>query len=294
MKLEKYLFGEILQSFRQYKNLTVEELAEGICTVDELISFEKERSYPTIDVLYKFSKKLDMELTYFFDIASKTTVHYPNAVIQLIEKFKRDRNYEAINNIIQQEEESPLFNQKSLKQYLMWHQGICYYYLDGNADKAFDTLSKAISLTNPKRISLSEREIEILTSIGIIFREIQNHRSAITIFNEALSNIDKLPHILNMKGKLRILFGLSQALTGLNEYENSISYCQEGLNLCINEELLYLFNEFHYQIGHNYVKLGEIEKGKYYLDECLHLLKLERKTKLLSIMESEIDKLLNS
>ncbi len=294
MKLEKYLFGEILQSFRQYKNLTVEELAEGICTVEELVSFEKERSYPTIDVLYKFAKKLDMELTYFFDIASKTTVHYPNAVIQLIEKYKRERNYAAINNIIQQEEDSPLFNQKSLKQYLMWHQGICYYYLDRNADKAFDTLSKAIAITNPKRVSLSEREIEILTSIGIIFYETKNYRSAVTIFLEALNNIENLPHVLNMKGNLRILFGLSQAYTKLDMYEESLSYCYKGLNLCINEELLYLLNEFHYQIGHNYVRLGDVEKGKHYLDECLHLLKLEKKSKLLNIMESEIDNLLNS
>ncbi|KAB2336553.1 helix-turn-helix transcriptional regulator [Cytobacillus depressus] len=294
MKLEKYLFGEILQSVRQYKNLSVEELAEGICTVDELISFEKERSYPTLDVLYQFAQKLDMELTYFFDIASKTTVHFPNAVIQLIEKYKRERNYEAIHNIIQQEKENPLFSQKSLKQYLLWHEGICSYYLNGNADQALDLLSKAISVTNPKRVSLSEREIEILTSIGSIFNEIGNFKSAVTIFMEALSNIEKLPHILNIKGKLRILFGLSQALTELGELEKSLSYSQKGLNLCINEELLFLLNEFHYQIGENYVKMGQLDKGKYYLDECLHLLELEGKTNLLRIMKSEIDKILKS
>ncbi|MBY0122289.1 helix-turn-helix transcriptional regulator [Bacillus sp. S/N-304-OC-R1] len=294
MKLEKYLFGEILQSFREYKSLSLEELAGGICTVEELVSFEKERAYPTLDVLYKFAKKLDMELTYFFDIASKTTIHYPNAVIQLIEKYKRERDYVAINNIIQSEKYSPLFNQKSLKQYLMWHQGICYHHLDGDSDRAFDTLSKAIALTNPKRVSLTEREIEILTSIGLIFYDTKNYRSAVTIFLEALSSIENLPHVLNMKGQLRILFGLSQAYTKLDMYEESLSYCYKGLNLCINEELLYLLNEFYYQIGHNYVKIGEVDKGKYYLEECLHLLRLEKKTRLLKIMEIEIDNLLNS
>ncbi|MBS4190139.1 helix-turn-helix transcriptional regulator [Bacillus sp. FJAT-49705] len=294
MKLDGYLFGEMLQSFRQFKNLTVKELAEGICTEEELISFEKERSYPTLDVLFKIAIKLEVELTHFLDIASKSTVSYPNAVIQIIEKYKRERNYEAINTIVQQEQRNPLFNQKPLKQYLMWHEGICCHHLDKNSDKAFDILSKAIALTNPRRVSLSEREIEILTSIGLIFYETQNYRSAITIFMEALSNIENLPSILNMKGKLRILFGLSQALTDIGEYEESLTYCHKGLNLCINEELLYLLNEFHYQIGENYVKMGEIEKGKEYLEECLHLLKLERKTKIFNIIEEEIDKLLNS
>ncbi|QED49683.1 helix-turn-helix domain-containing protein [Cytobacillus dafuensis] len=294
MKLDGYLFGEMLQSFRQFKNLTVEELAEGICTEEELISFEKERAYPTLDVLYKIAIKLEVELTHFLDIASKSTVSYPNAVIQIIEKYKRERNYEAINTIVQQEKSNPLFNQKPLKQYLMWNQGICAFYLDGNPDKAFDTLSKAIAITNPRRSSLSEREIEILISIGIIFYETQNYRSAITIFLEALNNIEKLPYIKNMKGKLRILFGLSQALTEIGEYKESLTYCHKGLNLCINEELLYLLNEFHYQIGENNIKMGEIEKGKEYLEECLHLLKLERKTKIQKIIEGEIEKLLNS
>lgn len=294
MNLEKYLFGEILQSFRQYKNLTLEELADGICTVDELISFEKERSYPTIDVLYRFANRLDVELTQFFDAASKTTIHYPNAVIQLIEKYKRERNYEAINHILQQEQKNPLFYQKTLKQYMMWHQGICHYYLEKNEDKALDTLSKAIALTNPKRVALSEREIEILTSIGSIFNEMRNYRSAVTIFLEALNNIHQLPHLSNIKGKLRILFGLSQALTELGEYEKSLTYAKEGLNLCLNEEILFLLNEFHYQMGENYIKLGDIEKGRHYFNECLHLLKFEGKTSLLAIMEKEIAKILNN
>lgn len=288
----EYEIGDILKSFREYKSMTIEELADGICTVEELASFEKEKAYPTIDVLYKLGNRLNLELSYFFDVASKTMTNYSTAVIEIIEKYRRERQYHAIDFIIQKEKENPIFSKGHLKQYLVWHEGICKYYIDHNLPDAIDTLNEAILITNPKRQNLTERETEILYSIAVLYLENKDYNSAFPLFLEALTNLDKLPHILDCKVKIKVLFGLSQVFTELGQYQDSITYCQKGIKLCINEVSLYCLSELHYQIGENYIKLGEVEKGKEYLDICIFLLKMENKHKLIEIMDKEIERLL--
>ena len=287
-----YLIGDILKSFREFKNFSIAELADGICTEDELISFEKDKVYPRLDTIYKLAARLNMDVSYFFNVVSETTINYSTAVMLLIEKYKRERDYHAVYNIIKQEMENPLFGTPVLTQYLKWHEGICIFYIHKDLEQAIIQLNEAISITNPYKISLTERETEILNSIGILYYENQDFKSALSSYLEALISLDKLPHILNSKVKIKVLFGLSQVFTELGRFEESLIYCQKGIDLCINEESLYCFNEFHYQMGENYVKLGQIEKGKEYFEECLHLLKIEQKTKLLEIIEKEIDKVL--
>lgn len=288
----EYEIGDILKSFREYKGMTIEELADGICTTEELISFEKEKTYPTIDVLYKLGNKLNLELSYFFDVASKSTINYSTAVVDIIEKYRRERHYHAINFIIQKEKDNPMFSKGHLKQYLIWHEGICKFYIEKDLSSAIEMLYEAISITNPRRDNLTERETEILYSIAVLYFESKDFQSAFPIYLEALTNLDKLPHILDCKVKIKVLFGLSQVFTELGQYDESIKYCLKGINLCINEVSLFCFNEFHYQIGENYIKLGEVEKGKEYFEKCLFLLSLENKHKFKEIIEQEIERLL--
>ncbi|MFB6469120.1 hypothetical protein ACE38V_20520 [Cytobacillus sp. Hz8] len=294
MNALEYEIGDILKSFREYKGMTIEELADGICTTEELISFEKEKTYPTIEQLHNLGNKLNIELSYFFDVASKSTINYSTAVIHLIEKYKVERNYHIINNIIQKETKNPLFCKGYLKQYLMWHEGICTFYIQNDLNKAIEILNNAIVITNPRKYNLNERETEILNSIAVLYLESKDYQSAFPIFLEALTNLDKLPHILNSKVKIRVLFGLSQVFTELGHYNESITNCQKGINICINEGILYGLNEFHYQIGENYIKLGEIDKGKEHIEKCLFLLKLENKPRLMEIIEHEAERLLES
>ncbi|WP_232233728.1 helix-turn-helix domain-containing protein [Bacillus sp. J33] len=293
MNLSEYLIGDSLKSFRQYKNLSVKELAEGICSEEELISYEKERVYPSLETLNQLANKLNIDLTYFFNIASKATINYSTAVMQIINKLKRNWNYQAINEIIQKELDNPIFQPVMLKQFLIWHQGICVFYLEDNFEKAINLLHEALDLTNSKRENLTEREVEILASIAILYKDTHQYEDAIEIFKKALNDLEKLPHILESRGKVRILFGLSQALTEIGEFEESLVYCQKGIDICIHEEILYLFANLHYQCGENYIKLGNEEIGKEHLQKSIYILQLQRNEKFIKIVKSEMEKLLN-
>ncbi|MCM3664084.1 helix-turn-helix transcriptional regulator [Mesobacillus subterraneus] len=292
MSLVGYNFGEILKSLRAYKRMTLSELAEGICSEDDLLQFEKEEKYPTIDQLYKIALKLDVELNHFFDIASTDTYNYAIAVTELIKKYKRERDYAAINEIILKEQDSPLFKHTSFKQFLMWHEGICTYYLDEDKDKSIGLLYGALSMTNPERKDLTEREIEILTSVAIIKKDAGNLEDAVEVFLMALNNLTKLPQVQDSSIWLKILYGLAQALSKLESYEESLIYCSKGIDNCIYEENMYLFGELHYQTGMNYIKLGKLDEGKEYLEKAVLIFKLQENEKFASLVITEMEKLL--
>lgn len=291
MNLSEYLIGDSLQSFRQYKNMSTKELSEGICTEEELISYEKERDYPSLEILNQLLNKLSIDLTYFFNVASKSSINYSTAVMQIINKHKRTWNYEAIYEIVQKELNNPIFQPVLLKQFLLWHQGICVFYLEKDKERAISLLHQAIDLTNPKRENLSEREIEILTGIALLQKDCNNYLEAIEMMKKALSDFDKLPHILDIRGKVRLLFGISQSLTDIGKYEESLYYCKVGMDLCLHEEILYLCANLHYQYGENLVRLGQKEEGLEFINKSISILQLQRNEKLIKIVEFEMERL---
>lgn len=292
MSLVGYNFGEILKSSRAYKRLTEAQLAEGICTEEDIIQFEKEEKYPTIDQLYKLASKLDVELNHFFDIASTDTYNYAIAVTDLIKKYKRERDYAAIDEITKKEQDNPLFKHTSFKQFLIWHQGICTYYLEEDREKSIGLLNKALSMTHQEPEKLTDREIEILTSMAIIEKDSGNLNKAVELFLEALNQLSELPQVQDSSSWLRILYGLAQALSKLERYEESLIYCSKGIDTCIYEENMYLFGELYYQTGMNCIKLGKLEKGKEYLEKAVTIFKLQRNEKFASLVTTEMEKLL--
>lgn len=290
--MEEYSIGEVLQTLRKNKKFTIREVSEGICTDNEYSLFEREKKYPTLDQLYLIAEKLGTNLADIMKMIIQSNDNYVKLIIDLINKYKREREYEKVFQITQKEKNSHIFSSNKLKQFLLWNEGICYYYLHDEPEKAVETLYEAIDLTNPQRKSLNESEIEILTSIAMIIYETKDYRKAISTFIIALRELESLPTLLEPKVKLRILFGLSQALTDNAQYEESLNYSLRGINLCIEEELLYLFAEFHYQTGENYLKLGEVDKGKNYVEESIHLCYLTKQTKMGQIIEKELEKML--
>ncbi|URM33393.1 helix-turn-helix transcriptional regulator [Cytobacillus firmus] len=294
MNLSEYLIGDSLKSFRQYKNISVKELADGICSEDELLSYEREKSYPSLETLNQLANKLNIDLTYFFNIASKSSINYSTAVMQIINKYKRKWNYQAIYEIVQKELNNPIFQPAMLKQFLVWHQGISVFYLEKDFEKAINILHGALDLTNEKRENLTEREVEILTSIAILYKDTGRYEEAINLFKKALGDMEKLPHILESRGKVRVLFGLSQALTEMGDFEESLYYCEKGIEICIHEEIMYLFANLHYQSGENLIKLGQKEKGQEYILKSIYILRLQQNENFIQIVEKEMEKLLNT
>ncbi|KKK33031.1 hypothetical protein WQ57_24055 [Mesobacillus campisalis] len=297
MGIEHVNLGEILNALRVYKGMSAEELAMGICSPEDLLQFEKNKKYPAIDQLYNIASKLNVDLIQFFDFAEAGTYNYVTAVFDLVKKYKRERNYEAIYEIVNREKINPLFNLSSNKQFLLWHEAVSLYYLGeaGNRKKAeaVEMLHEALRLTNPTRKGLTEREVEILIAIALIEKDDQQYEKAISFLREALDALEELPVVSDPRVWLRALFGMAQSLSNLGRFEESLIYSNKGISQCVNDEIMYLFGEFYYQSGLNYIEIGNLQKGKDFWEKSVQAFTLQENKFFVNLVNSQLEKLIN-
>ncbi|MBY0124113.1 helix-turn-helix domain-containing protein [Bacillus sp. S/N-304-OC-R1] len=292
MKIENLNFGEVLHSLRTYKKLKIEELADGICSAEDIELFEKDHKYPTLEQFSKLADKLNVDVNYLFDFTTSSRFNYSVTVSNLINDYKKKRDYRAIYEIIQKEKANPLFHKTPNQQYLLWHEGICVYYIENNKELAIQLLEKAIKLTNTNFTNLTEREIDILSSIAIIEKDAQNFDTALSLFSEAINHLSAIPYKHDPKIEIKVFYSYAQLLTKVGRYHESLRYCLEGIQICISKDLNYQFADFHYQAGENYIRLGELEKGNEYMEKAITIFNIQGNSKFAQLVKTEYRKLL--
>ncbi|WP_375089023.1 tetratricopeptide repeat protein [Peribacillus sp. RS7] len=290
MKIE---VGSVIHELRIKQNLTREELAKDICEPNILLDYERSITSPTIDELALFADKLKVDLPYFFTTKNEPIYNYIETIKLLINKYRRTRNYEAIYEIVQKEMATAPEKSISFYQFLKWHEGIAFFYLYNDKQKAIELLNEAIRITMGKRVILHQQEIAVLNSIGIIHFKTKNYEEAITIFNEALEFIENIPHV-NQEGTIivKIIHGLAQTLTELHYYQESLNYTLKGINICNSIESLYLYAELHLLTGKNLFNLQQPDEGLQYINQAKNIFSLQRNEEFVQIVEDELESIL--
>lgn len=280
--------GSTLKKFRLEMGMSQKQLAKDICTQAQISKIEKGDILPLSSTLSELTNRLGITLDYFFSVVKSPEFDYVNDFFYFLRKHVRDKEYDEALWMVQKEKNNPLFDSPEKKQFLLWHEGMCHFQIHNDVDYATTCLYTALHLTSRINLIYSERQTEILNSLGIIHDQLKNFSKAAELFSLALDSLEKLPLIQDKKIQLRIYYNFSKTLINLEEYQKSIFYSEIGIKLCIHEESLYLFGELHYQVGSNLIKLNRIEEGKLYIFKARCIFELTNKTKLISIIDDEL------
>lgn len=291
--MKEYNIGEKIKELRLSLEISQNDLAKQICEPQDLEKIEKGDEYPTLPQLHTLAKRLGIPITYFFETNWNQNIDYVNSVKTLMRNYARDREYKALYEIVKREEESDLFRDKLNKQFLMWHEGVCAYHVEKDSEKSLDILYRAIKITNEQLIDLTEDEIQIMHSIGAIHFLRNEVEMALMIYRKALNALEEMYNVKDTKIYLRVIYGLTQTLMRLKNYDECLKYSHLGLGMCISEDILYLFAEFHYQMGYCLVKLGDPSEGLEYLNKATTLFNTQTNLKMEEIVKEETIKLLN-
>ncbi|MEN8701729.1 helix-turn-helix domain-containing protein [Bacillus infantis] len=281
--------GEKIKELRKLMGLSQKDLAAGICTQAQISKIEKGDVYPYASTLYLISQRLGVDVNYFFDIGTTPRMDYIQEVSRQLKLARRNLYYEDIREIVKTEEKNPLFTRnRRNKQLILWHKGICEYHLNRNVEKALALFNEAINLTHDK--IWTEREIEILLSKGIIFFEEGLMEEALSIYEPSKEFLDALPHLNDDTIKSRLYYNTARALTRLEQYDKSSSYCKQAIDWCIDRDNLYLLGELHYHIGYNLELQKEYQLAKSYMKRALIIFELQMDEKYIYFIKSKISR----
>ncbi|MHA7138191.1 helix-turn-helix domain-containing protein [Rossellomorea arthrocnemi] len=284
--------GQKIKELRKNIGLSQEELAEGICTQAQISKIEKGDVFPYASTLFLISRKLGVDVNYFFDIGMTPRLDYVQEVGKQLQIARRNMNYKEMREIVRAEEENPLFfnNNRNL-QILQWHKGIYQFELNKNIENAESILRNAIALTHTTDKIWSEREIEILLTIGVMYSEQGHLKEALEIYHEVKSHIVTLPNLADFTLKTRLYYNIARVLTKLMDINESIQYCNEAIDWCVQKDNMYLLGELHYHIGYNYELKGQLEDAQKYMQKALIVFELQADDKFIQYIRRKIENL---
>ena len=280
--------GKKIKELRKQIGLSQEELAEGICTQAQISKIEKGVVYPYATTLYMISRRLGVDVNYFFDIGMTPRLDYVQEVAHQLELTRRTLNYQEMKEIVKTEENNPLFTQnKQNYQLLLWHKGIYEYMMNKNMNKAIQHLEEAIALSDITNKVYSEREIEYLLSMGVIYFEEKLYEKALCTYKLALNHMNHLPFLNDKKIKTRLFYNSARVSTRLQDYESSIMYCTKAIKWCLEEYHMYLLAELHYHLGYNYELQNNYKQARKYMERARLIFDLQKQQRFVTFIEDK-------
>jgi len=84
------IIGKKIKELRQVVGITQGELGEGICTQALISRIEKGDIYPNATSLYQISKKLGVDVNYFFEIGTTPRLDYIKEVERQLRQLRKN------------------------------------------------------------------------------------------------------------------------------------------------------------------------------------------------------------
>jgi transcriptional regulator with XRE-family HTH domain len=268
--LDYSAIGTKIRELRKDVGLTQGELADGICTQALISRIEKGDIYPSAASLYQISKKLGVDVNYFFEIGSTPRLDYVKEVERQLRKLRIKLKYNEMMEVIKVEETNPLFYKDSTNlQLLYWHKSIYLFEVKKDSEKAKALLKEAYNLTATQKKVLTEREIEILLTLGVFEFNLEKYEQSMEYYKKVKTALSTIEHLNDKSIKTRLLYNIARNLTRMGEYRESRGYCVEAVRWCVEEEHLWGLGELYYHIGYNYELEGRLEKALPYIEKSI-------------------------
>lgn len=286
-------FGESLKNIRKRAGLSQKELAAGICSQAQISKIEKDDEIPSAIILNKISKKLGVDMNYFFDIQQAHKIEYINNVKNEVYLLKKENNYSSLLELLQKIKQNPLFQNGENYKFLIWHEAICIHYVEKDFLKAMELLKKGLHLNLGEKGNLyTEVDIQIIMSFAVLQKELGIHEESESNFHKALNLLKQLPKLTDQNIELKILFGLAQLYTETERFQDSLLLSQRGIKLCDELETLYLLGHFQYQVGENLAKIGNKTKAKQAFNKSCLIFQLQDNQEYVELVRENENELL--
>ncbi len=132
--------------------------------------------YPFSILLYQLAEKLGIDPNQIFALTQNKKFKYVENVKYVLRDCIKQKQYKELYEI---EKNKNNFQQKEDKQFLLWHEAIAIFNVNGSTKNALDILNKALKLTLTNVDFLSEKEIDIMHTIAVIHAENKEYEKSI-------------------------------------------------------------------------------------------------------------------
>lgn len=244
--LEKKRLGAELKRCRKTKNLTQKQLAFEICNQSEISRIEAGDFLPSIDILYLIANRLQLPITYFFEVLAHEEGEEAKVIRNKIGIFSLSKNYRELHQYVETLLKTKNLLHPETEKYLLWHKYVAEYYLKKiGADYC---LTELFLLLRKKTAGMDILlDLQVKNSIANILAENKRFNESLEIYQEILSEQIKT----NEAEKLRMkaFYNLGKLLFLRKEFQSALLYTDQGIDLSIKIADMSLLGQYYYQKG---------------------------------------------
>lgn len=147
--MKKLSLGYMINNIRTTMGVTLEELAEGLCTPSTMFRYETGERIPDSLLFYTFMQRLGKSPSRINIMVSKEEAAYFKWKNAVFDAVKRKDWEEVRRQKEKQEKKGILINEKLQKQFALYVEAILWDKLEQRPDKAAECMESAMKCTIP-------------------------------------------------------------------------------------------------------------------------------------------------
>ena len=257
-------FGNYLKKLRESLKITQNNVYEltGL-SLETIRKLERGISIPRYDTLELLSKVYKVDVLQIFSLyrSSSELYEFYNNLDRLIVEYNQEKLtnlLEAFQNNVSDETTTKVFEKKELEQFILILKGIEIYSSKENKEECFDYFLKAMKISNSSfelehinKFKYTQLEHRILLLISLALSVTRDLKLANQILIMSLETY-QLKYRLDFNDirlMIKIYFNLSYNYFGLEDYQNSLKYADEGIKYCREHHSMYALSGLFYRRG---------------------------------------------
>lgn len=273
--LDKKRLGAELKRRRKMKKLTQNQLAAGICNQSEISRIEAGDFFPSIDVLYALANKLQLPITFFFEVLAHEEVEEKNEIQERVTTLSRNKDYQMLYDYIEGLVKNGQASHPEVEKYLLWQKFVAAYCL--NKISADYCLTELFLLLRKDIVGMDILiNHQIKNSIANILAENRRYNESMIIYEEIL--IDDISTKDSEMLKIKILFNYGKLLYIKRDLLLALKQADAGIDLSIKLRDISMLGQLYYlkaslmeELTYSFEEVAPIFKKSQFIFEMLNL-----------------------
>ncbi|CCQ93901.1 putative Transcriptional regulator [[Clostridium] ultunense Esp] len=254
--------GKNIRDYRKKRGFTLEELADEICNPDTLWRIEKGHSTPSLPILEKISERLSIPIGFLLLPSGESPqMKDIQRMMDLCRELDYYEEYELLDDVVRHLKElvkGMRETPKSIYIYIKWYEAILMFRKEGDLSKAEYLLRELLSLSP---MPITELEIGISNSLGLVLMKLSRDTEAEEIFLQALRSLEEIPYLKDRSLYPKIGYNLLSVWYRNSRYDDLLKAGYAILYDLIRNQILYQLGEYHHLLSLTHEMKGELREA---------------------------------
>lgn len=299
-------FGELLKEIRTANNITLEQLADGICSVRQLSRIERGENNPSLYILHNISIKLNIDLQEYYRIHFSSGSFEAYDYKSKLEQLLINSDLYGVRDLINKVENQEHFKSGENRQYIIYGKALCIANLDKDYEQSNRLCIEGLLIEDPL-FNINKFEDKIYSNIGLTminliavnYNKMDQYEKSFEIFKSLFLVLEN--HIFNAPFSMynsmtfeKKLFqstscNLSIIYSDKEQYDMAMEYVNKGISFSIKENYMRFLPELLAQKSRLLYKIGNLEESSNCYQDCLSLYRLCRNSEQVEKIKKEIE-----